>query len=135
MSKILNHPNSRPATRLEGRYKNMVEKRHELLEGVVTHTIKQLVDLGIPPESADLCANSLADMLSDVWGGQTFAMPMDYDRKLSIKELEAWDYNQTHNIAETAKHFGMGERGMHKLLHRMRQRIKKQRLGNEPALF
>lgn len=118
----------------QGRYKNMVEKRHELLDGVVSHALKQLVDLGISPDAADLCANSLADMLSDLWGGQTFAMPMDYERKLSIKELQAWDYFQTHNIAETAKHFSMGERGMHKLLTRMRKRIEKQRRG-EPDLF
>ena len=76
----------------QGRYKNMVEKRHELLEGVVSHALKQLVDLGISPDAADLCANSLADMLSNLWGGQTFAMPMDYERKLSVKELQAWDY-------------------------------------------
>ena len=112
----------------------MVEKRHELLEGVVSHALKQLVDLGISSDAADLCANSLADMLSNLWGGQTFAMPMDYERKLSVKELQAWDYFQTHNIAETAKHFNMGERGMHKLMHRMRKRIEKQRKG-EPSLF
>ncbi len=118
----------------QGRYKNMVEKRHELFDGLVAHAIKQLVELGVDPEAADLCANSLADMLSDVWGGQTFAVPMDYHRKLSMKEIQAWEHNQTHTIDETAKQFNMTVRGMYKLMTRMRKRIEKQRKG-EPSLF
>lgn len=116
------------------RYDNMIRKRHELLDGVVTHTVSKLTELGVNPEVADLCANSVADMLGDLWGGQTLCIPMDFERKLSQKELQAWDYHQTHTISETAKHFGMGERGMNKLLSRMRQRIRQQAKG-EPALF
>ena len=116
------------------RYSNMIRKRHELLEGVVNHCLDKLVELGINPEAADLCANSVADMLGDLWGGQTLCIPMDFDRKLSQKELQAWDYHQTHSISETAKHFGMGERGINKLLSRMRDRIRKQAKG-EPGLF
>lgn len=118
------------------RYDNMIRKRHELLDGVVTHTLSKLVELGVNPEAADLCANSVADMLGDLWGGQTLCIPMDFERKLSQKELQVWIYyhDENHSISQTAQHFGMGERGINKLLSRMRDRIKKQAKG-EPALF
>lgn len=118
------------------RYANMIVKRHELLEDLVTHIIKHLVELELNPEVADLCANSAADMLCDLWGGQNILIPFDYARKLSIKEVEVYNYVYTdkHTTSEAAKHFKMGERGVNKLLRRLEKRIKAQSKG-EPSLF
>jgi Mor family transcriptional regulator len=112
----------------------MEEKRHKLLEDVMDTTAALLRELGLQDEAADLIAAQTADMLANHWGGQNIYIPTEYLRKLTSRELEIYHQFTGQNYDLLAAKFGMSERGMRKLLHRVRDRLRRQARGL-PDLF
>ena len=112
----------------------MEEKRNELFEDVVEQVGAQLLEFGLEEKAASIVANQVADMLADLWGGQNLSIPKDYRRKLSARELEAYQAFTGDNIDQVAKAYGMTERGMRKMINRVRDRLRHQ-ARNAPDLF
>lgn len=108
-------------------------KRHELFAELQDVVDRQLVEVGLPDESAQLVAAFMVDFLSDYWAGQVISFPKDAQYQLTLKELEAWDMYTGDNIDQVARHFKMTPRGMRKLLHRINERIKAQRKADAAA--
>lgn len=113
---------------------HMEEKRNELFQDVVSAAERLLIDYDVPASAANLVSNALADYLADHWGGQNLSFPKDYKRKLSERELEAYRAFNGGNFDTLAKKYGMTERGMRKLISRVRERIRRSTQGH-PTLF
>jgi Mor family transcriptional regulator len=112
----------------------MADKRAELFEDLVDQTARLLREYGTPEKASDLIANQLADHLADHWGGQNINVPKDYQRKLAARELELYARFDGQNHAALAREFGMTERGVYKLIRRVRERLKRNAKGH-PQLF
>lgn len=112
----------------------MEEKRNELFADVVVAAERLLREYDIPEKASTLIANSLADHLADHWGGQNLNIPRDYRRKLSARELEAYERFDGENYDILAKDFGMTERSMRRLIARVRDRLRRNADGR-PQLF
>lgn len=112
----------------------MAEKRNELFADVVVAAERLLQEYEVTPPAAGLIADALADHLADHWGGQNLSIPKDYHRKLSKRELEAYERFDGNNFDTLAREFGMTERGMRKLIARVRDRLRRNSQGL-PQLF
>lgn len=109
-------------------------KRAALYEEIVAHTARLLTEVGVNEQGADLVANALADHLADQWGGQNFCFPKDHLRKLSQRELELYERYTGSNHGELAREYGLTERGVYKILARVRERLRRNARGH-PQLF
>jgi Mor family transcriptional regulator len=116
------------------RSESMESKRHELLQDVANQTKRLLVEHDVHETAADLIANAVADHISDVWGGQNLVIPKDYLRKLSGVQLEVYERFNGTNLDALAKEYGMTERGMRKLIARVRERLRRN-ARDMPQLF
>lgn len=99
-------------------------KRHELFAELLDVVARQLVELGICADQAQLVAAFIVDFLGAYWAGQSITFPKDEHYQLTLKELEAWDMYTGNNLDQVARRFKMTPRGMRKLLDRIRERIK-----------
>ncbi|GKT21712.1 Mor transcription activator family protein [Acidovorax sp. SUPP3334] len=104
----------------------MSERRNELLEDLVRLVSHLLLEYGLPEVAASLVAHALADHVADHWGGQLISFPKDQRRKLCLLEIEIYRQFTGGNYGELALKYGMGERGMRKLLSRVKARLAKQ---------
>lgn len=102
-------------------------KRHELFAELQDVIERQLTELDVCGDAAQLVSASVVDFLSDYWAGQVVSIPKDASYQLTLKELEAWDMWTGDNLDQLARHFKMTPRGMRKLLRRIEERIKAQR--------
>lgn len=112
----------------------MEDKRNELFEDFAASAERLLREYELAPAAAGLIASALADHLADHWGGQNLNIPKDYRRKLSARELEAYARFDGENFDTLAREFGMTERGMRKLIARVRDRLRRNSQGL-PQLF
>ena len=110
------------------------EKRASLLDDVVVHATRQLTDVGIPEAGAAVIASDLAYHLANVWGGQNFNFPKGYAQKLAQRDVELYAKFTGYNHGELATEYGINERGIYKILERMRKRLK-ENARNHPKLF
>lgn len=101
----------------------MAEKRNEMLSDLVALAERVLQDHDIPQAVATITANSLADRLADHWGGQNISFPKDVRWKLAKLELEIYDRFNGRNYDELAQAYHMTERGIRKLIARVRAKI------------
>lgn len=98
---------------------SMEQLRAELLADLVLHTDELLRELGIDKDVAEHAGCALADYLAEHWGGQVFTMPKDHAYRLSKREREILALREGGMpIADLARRYGMGVRGMRKLLDR-----------------
>lgn len=77
----------------------------------------------VSPEAADLIASDMTDRLADHWGGQLINIPKDYRWKLSRQEVEVYRQFTGENYGALALKYEMSERGMRKLIDRVRKRM------------
>lgn len=110
-------------------------KRNALLEDVVRVAAAQMVEHEVPENVAAIAAHALADHLSDYWGGQVIVFPRDYLYKLAKLELEIYRKFDGHNYDELARAYGMTDRGVRKLISRVRAKLAKQRPNNQGDLL
>ena len=103
----------------------MAHRRHQLLTDLIDVSSAHLAD-HVPAEAAMLIAESLADRLADYWGGQLINFPKDYRWRLSQREAKIFREFNGFNYDELASKYGMCERSVRKLLHRVRTRMKKE---------
>lgn len=92
--------------------------RHELFTDLIEHITNQLTDFGLSPEACDQAAISVVDFLAQHWGGQIISIPQDYRRLVAKRDLEMLRWHKG-NFYDTAKHFGMSDRGVRKALDRV----------------
>ena len=104
----------------------MNKKRESLLADLVDYVERCLVDHEIPAEVAATTATSLAARLAGYWGGQNFTFPKDYMWKLGQIELEIYDQVRGDNLDDVARRYNMSERGLRKLVARVRDRLRAQ---------
>ncbi|MDR2155939.1 MAG: hypothetical protein LBE78_13105 [Burkholderiaceae bacterium] len=115
---------------------HMSAKRAEMLDDVASLVQRLLKDHGISQPEAESIGNATADHLADYWGGQNFTFPRDYQRKLGMRDLaiyDKWCHGKTFDIL--AREHDMSERGIRKLISRVRDRLKKQRQRQQPDLL
>lgn len=110
----------------------MSEKRHELLADLASLAERLFLEYEIPSAAANVVANALADHLADHWGGQNITFPKDFRWKLSKVELDIYDQFTGRNYDVLAKHHHMTERGVRKLIDRVRRRLQNR---NQAGLF
>ena len=110
----------------------MAEKRNELLSDLVAMAESVLQEHGVSSQMATITANSLADRLADHWGGQNISFPKDFKWKLAKLELEIYDRFTGRNYDELAMAYSMTERGIRKLIARVRAKVS---ATNQAGLF
>ena len=101
----------------------MARKRHELLADLVDVAEYALREYDVPPAAATAAANALADRLADHWGGQNITFPKDFHWKLAKIEVEIYGRLVDGNYDKLAMEYGMTERGIRKLIARVRAKI------------
>lgn len=114
-----------PSTRMQQRRNELMESLRELLE-------RMLIEQGgHSPTAALVMASDCTDAYAQLVAGQTICYPKEYRFKLMRKELEI--YNQFDgNVPELAIKYDMTERGMYKLIARVRKRLRE---NAQPGLF
>ena len=100
----------------------MASRRNQFLADLMDVAKKHLQEY-VSAHEADMVAGSLTDHLADYWGGQLINIPKDYKWKLSQREAEIYAEFNGYNHAELAKKYDMGERGLRKLLARVKKRM------------
>lgn len=101
----------------------MESVRNELITCVIDHAESAMKRAGIEPQKAASIAIGIADELVEVFGGQNITFPKEYKRKLAQKESLIYAQFTGSNYRELAATHNMTERGMRKLLNRVRSRI------------
>ncbi len=110
----------------------MAERRHELFADLIALLQRQLAENGVAATEATIIASDLADHMADHWGGQNITFPKEYRRKLSRIEIEIYDAFRGHNGPELAQRFNISERGLRKLVARVKKRLAS---GGQCGLF
>ena len=103
---------------------SMEERRNALLEDVAQVIAARLAEF-VGQGDAEAIVYDLADHLADYWGGQLINFPKDYRRRLAQRELEILDAFNGDNWGELARRFNISERGLRKLVGRVRERLRK----------
>lgn len=101
----------------------MQVRRHELLADVATITADLVGEYGVPEGVAEQIGHTLADALSERWGGQNFQFPADHFWHLSKREqaiLTAWRNGATTD--ELGRQYKMAERSVRRLIRRAASR-------------
>jgi len=115
---------------------SMSQRRNELLTDLVDIARRVLRDHDIPEELASVASNAVADRLADHWGGQNITFPKDYFWRLAKVELSIYDdWAKGATPPELAMKYRMTERGVRKLIARVRAKIADARQAGlfEPA--
>ncbi len=107
-------------------------KRHELLTHVSLSVANEALDYGLPEDIANQLGDSIANTISELFGGQNFTFPRDYIFKLNQRDLQIYDSFKGNNYAELSQKYNMTERGIRKVIERVHKRIIKEK---QPALF
>lgn len=106
----------------------MGERRNEMLAHMAAVLERILTEHEIPPAVACFAANAMVDAMVEHWGGQNFTFPKDYRWNLAKLELEAYDlWASGMTFDRLAQHFHFTDRGMRKLIGRVRQKLAAQR--------
>lgn len=108
--------------RLRPNAAGMRARRSELLTEVADTVAGALVSVGVGADPAALCGGHVADRLANHWGGSVLSFPRDSAYRLRQREAEALVMFDGSNYAELARRFGMGERGLRKLIKRAIER-------------
>jgi Mor family transcriptional regulator len=102
----------------------METARNELVTCVIDHAERALKRAGIAPLEASSIATGLADELVDVFGGQNITFPKEFSRKQAQKEATIYaQFKAGASYRDLAVTFDMIERGLRKLLKRVRARM------------
>lgn len=102
----------------------MPARRHELLLDVAQATQATVRELGIADAVAEHAGAAVADMLAARWGGQQLTFPMNGYYSLATRERDILARReQGASIWELAREFKMTERGVRKLLDRVKVRL------------
>lgn len=115
-----------------GHDNRMAGKRNELLTDLADLVRRRLLEHEVPANAATLIAGELMDHLADHWGGQNISFPKDFRWKLARLELEIYDKFHGNNFDTLALAYGLSDRGMRKLIKRVRDKIAK---GGQSGLF
>ena len=102
----------------------MEHKRHKLLSEVADHVTETGVDYGLSSEQAEQLGLAVA--------GQNFTFPRDYAYKLSLRDMQIYEEFRGNNWAELSTKYGITERGLRKLIHRVHRQVMAHR---QPQLF
>ena len=97
-------------------------QRHEFFEDIIAHSKSIFGELGFSEEVAEQAGISFVDFICDNWAGQYFTIPIDYQYKLALRDLEMYNFHRGDFLA-TARHFKMTERGCRKAIERVRKRM------------
>jgi Mor family transcriptional regulator len=100
--------------------------RNELVTAVIDHAESTLKQAGIDAKKASQIAVMVADNLVDLFGGQNITFPTEHGRKIAEKEALIYSQFNGSNSGALAKAHGMTDRGIRKLLARVRSRNAKQ---------
>ncbi|WP_198192435.1 MULTISPECIES: Mor transcription activator family protein [unclassified Gilliamella] len=107
-------------------------KRHELLTHVSLSVANEAMDYGLPEDIANQLGDSIANTISELFGGQNFTFPRDYIFKLNQRDLQIYDSFKGNNYAELSQKYNMTERGIRKVIDRVHKRMLKEK---QPTLF
>lgn len=107
-------------------------KRHELLTHVSISVANEAKDYGLPADVAAQLGDSIANTISELFGGQNFTFPRDYIFKLNQRDLQIYDAFKGNNYAELSQKYNMTERGIRKVIDRVHKRMIKEK---QPTLF
>jgi Mor family transcriptional regulator len=100
----------------------MALARHELFTDLATHGAEILCDHGIDKDVAEQAATAIADRLAQHWGGSNITIPKDYHFALAARDLQIFDEFNGTNYRALARKYNMTERGMRKLIERVKKR-------------
>ncbi|MFQ0994167.1 DNA-binding protein [Gilliamella sp. Choc5-1] len=107
-------------------------KRHELLTHISLSVANEAMDYGLPEDIAAHLGDSIANTISELFGGQNITFPRDYRFKLNQRDLQIYDAFKGNNYAELSQKYKMTERGIRKVIDRVHKRMIKEK---QPTLF
>lgn len=132
----LQQPDVQQRIKLLLRMEQLDVRRNELLQDMVDTVTKRMVELGATDVAAQLVAHDMADLVAQMWGGQSLSFPRDRDWFLSQRELEFYDrWDKGAKLHELTHDSGMTERGMRKMLERIQRKLRKQARKDQTDLF
>ncbi len=110
----------------------MQQRREALFDDIVQYIKAELTEQGYSANAALLGGSACADKLAQYWSGQVISIPKDSRGKLMRLEVEIYNKFDGRNVPELALEYDLTERGMYKLLARVRKRLRE---NAQPGLF
>lgn len=103
--------------------------RHEMFTDLIQHVKSLMVDdYAMDPEAGEQVGTSIVEFLSGHWAGVTMVIPKDYQFQVAKRDLEIYQSHKG-DFTDTARTWGMTERGVRKVIERVTKRIIQQRQG------
>lgn len=104
--------------------KSMQQRRDELMESLRKLLERMLIEHGHSSTAALVMASDCTDQYAQMVAGQTICYPKDHRFKLQSRENEIYSQFNGRNVPELAMQYDMTERGMYKLIARVRKRMR-----------
>ncbi|MBK7001967.1 MAG: hypothetical protein IPH35_18975 [Rhodoferax sp.] len=101
----------------------MESVRNDFVTCIIDHAENAMRCAGVEPKKAKSIAIGIADKLVEVFGGQNITFPKEHKRKQAQKEAMIFSQFTGTNYRALAVTHNMTERGLRKLLIRVRSRI------------
>lgn len=98
-------------------------KRHELFTHVSNQVAKEALDFGLPEETASQLGCNVANAIAELFGGQNLTFPKDYAFKISQRDAQIYHEFKGNNYHELSQKYRMTERGIRKVITRVKQKI------------
>lgn len=112
----------------------MESMRNELFTDIIDHLQRLMVDdYGMVADAGEQVGVSVVEFLSTHWAGITFSIPGDYYYKLAKRDLEMYrsHYGKHRgDFSETAKEWGLTDRGVRKVISRVAKRLVQENQGS-----
>lgn len=99
-------------------------KRHEFIQNIIDHACDVLKKNGFQEDCSLRVAISVADRIIDVFGGQVINFPVDYARKIRIRDEQIYTEFTGDNFGELAAKYGMLEVSVRRVIARVKARNK-----------
>jgi Mor family transcriptional regulator len=97
------------------------------LARIATDMVKQFGEL--PDDKARLVGIEVAMQVAEEWGGHNIYIPQGAKLHIASRDLEVWELFTGNNHKDLARHFGMSEQWVYKIVKRVKKRITDEKQG------
>ncbi|MFV1476685.1 Mor transcription activator family protein [Serratia marcescens] len=103
----------------------MAIKRHKLYEEISKHVHAFVRSNGGDETFAEELSNGVVKLIANLFGGQNMTFPKDALYDMKYRDLILYkEYMGSKNIAVLSQKYGMSERGIRKVIERVREQLK-----------
>lgn len=104
----------------------MEHVRHELYADIIDTVASEVEGLGFERPMGEMIGTAVVNCLMDKWPGQYIVFPMDRMYLVSVRDMQIYESHRG-DFSETARQWGLSDRGVRKVIDRVTKRLIEQR--------